>query len=159
MTILAIDIGTSTGWAIQYDDGRIESGYVSFKPNKNESKLLRFAKFNKWLECNFKNVDKIYYEMVRGHAGVHAAHMYGGFLAFLGVWCNENKIPMDYIEVKTLKKFATGNGNAGKPEMIAAAIAAGFNVSNDDEADAIHLLRYAIEREKLFSIKCSIIFE
>jgi Holliday junction resolvasome RuvABC endonuclease subunit len=40
-----------------------------------------------------------------------------------------------------IKKFATGKGNAGKPDMIAAAIALGNAVMNDNESDAIHLLR------------------
>lgn len=35
-----------------------------------------------------------------------------------------------------LKKAATGNGNASKAEMIAAAQALGFDPANDDEGDA-----------------------
>lgn len=35
-----------------------------------------------------------------------------------------------------LKKAATGNGNASKADMIAAAQALGFDPANDDEADA-----------------------
>lgn len=38
-----------------------------------------------------------------------------------------------------LKLAATGNGRASKDDMVAAAIAAGGNPRNDDEADAWHL--------------------
>lgn len=41
---------------------------------------------------------------------------------------------MAYVDVppSTLKKFATGKGNAGKPDMLAAAIRAGYEGPNDD---------------------------
>lgn len=148
MTVLALDLGTTTGWAIQYEDGRIESGYVSFKPKKNDGYGVRYIKFQKWLEIEFGGiVDKVCFEMVRGHTGVNASHIYGGWLAYLSAWCEINRVQLDFVEVKTLKKFATGNGNAGKPEMIAAAQVAGFDVTDDNQADAIHLLRYAISNK------------
>ena len=63
MATLALDLGTSTGWAIQYEDGRIESGYVSFKPKKNEGYGVRYIKFQKWLEIEFGGlVDKVYFD-------------------------------------------------------------------------------------------------
>ena len=43
---------------------------------------------------------------------------------------------VDDIGPGTLKKWATGNGNAGKDAMIAEARRRGATVANDDEADA-----------------------
>ena len=44
--------------------------------------------------------------------------------------------------VGTIKKFATGNGRAGKPLIIAAARSWGFEPADDNEADALALLHY-----------------
>lgn len=46
-------------------------------------------------------------------------------------------IPVRQINPSQLKKFFTGNGRAKKPEMIAQAKRFGFQVENDDEADAV----------------------
>ena len=73
-----------------------------------------------------------------------AAHVYGGLMATLTAWCEHHSIAYEGIPVGTIKKFATGRGNAGKPEMIDAAVTAGFRPKDDNEADAIHLLRYVL---------------
>ena len=44
-----------------------------------------------------------------------------------------------------MKRHATGKGNAGKLEMMAAARARGFRPSDDNEADALAILHWAIE--------------
>lgn len=51
------------------------------------------------------------------------------------------RLGLDVVEVSgsALKLAATGRGNAKKPEMVAAAKAAGADPRNDDEADAWHL--------------------
>ena len=46
----------------------------------------------------------------------------------------------------TIKKHATGKGNAGKDAVIAAMRAAGFKPSDDNEADALALLAWALDQ-------------
>lgn len=41
-----------------------------------------------------------------------------------------------------IKKFATNNGNAKKPQMIAAAQALGCDTEDDNVADAFHIARW-----------------
>jgi Holliday junction resolvasome RuvABC endonuclease subunit len=54
-------------------------------------------------------------------------------------------IPYAYVYPKTLKVFATGNADADKPEMVAAAIALGASPRIDhDQADAWWLRRMGI---------------
>ena len=49
------------------------------------------------------------------------------------------------VPVGTIKRHATGKGNAPKEAMIAAARARGFSPADDNEADAIAILHWAIE--------------
>ena len=48
-TILALDLGTTTGWAIRGFDGLITSGTVSFKPGRYDGGGMRYLRFTNWL--------------------------------------------------------------------------------------------------------------
>ena len=145
-TILALDLGTTTGWAMLCD-GTITSGSQSFKPQRFEGGGMRFLKFKRWLadtKACTDGLDAVYFEEVRRHAGVDAAHAYGGFMAHLTAWCEHHEIPYQGVPVGTIKKHATGKGNAGKSEMLADAQSRGFNPQDDNEADALALLNWAM---------------
>ncbi|MBP8789521.1 MAG: hypothetical protein KBH41_19065 [Azonexus sp.] len=148
-TILALDLGTTTGWAV-LADGTITSGSQSFKPQRFEGGGMRFLKFKRWLFdmscCGTYPLDAVYFEEVRRHAGVDAAHAYGGFMAHLMAWCEHHDIPYQGVPVGTIKKHATGKGNAGKSEMLASAQSRGFNPEDDNEADALALLDWAMSQ-------------
>ena len=88
---------------------------------------------------------RIAFEEVRSHAGTDAAHLYGGFLAHLSAWCEERGVAYEGVPVGTIKRFATGRGNADKAAMIAAVRARGFAPADDNEADAIALLLWATD--------------
>jgi Holliday junction resolvasome RuvABC endonuclease subunit len=90
----------------------------------------------------------VYFEEVRRHLGVDAAHAYGGFLANLTAWCEHHEIPYQGVPVGTIKQFATGKGNAPKEVMIKAMQALGHAPTDDNEADALALLHWAINRHK-----------
>ena len=53
-------------------------------------------------------------------------------------------MPYQGVPVGTIKRFASGKGNAGKDAVIAAMRARGFAPSDDNEADALALLLWAI---------------
>ena len=95
------------------------------------------------------HINAVYFEEVRRHAGVDAAHAYGGFMGHLTAWCEHHNIPYQGVPVGTIKKHATGKGNAGKDEMIAAAKARGHDPVDDNEADALALLHWAIETQEV----------
>ncbi len=148
-TILALDLGTHTGWALRHLDGTITSGTVHFQSHRFEGGGMRYLRFKRWLSelLTSGDISEVYFEEVRRHAGVDAAHAYGGFLAHLTAWCEHRNIPYQGVPVGTIKKHATGKGNAGKAEMIAAARARGFNPQDDNEADALALLAWALAQE------------
>ena len=145
-TILALDLGTQTGWALATCDGCITGGSQSFKPQRFEGGGMRFLRFKRWLtelkHCN-NGIDHVVFEEVRRHAGVDAAHAYGGFMAHLTAWCEHHAIPYQGVPVQTIKKHATGKGNADKAAMLAAAKVRGFTPIDDNHADALALLDWA----------------
>jgi len=140
--ILALDLGTKTGWALQ-DTNQITSGIELFAAGRFEGGGMRYLRFKKWLEeinklCD--GIDQIHFEEVRRHIGVDAAHAYGGFLAHLSSWCEEKQIPYSGVPVGTIKKHITGKGNSNKQAIINAVKALGFSPTDDNEADALALL-------------------
>ena len=147
-TILALDLGTTTGWAIRDFDGLITSGTVSFKPSRYDGGGMRYLRFTNWLtELDRLSgpIEAIYYEEVRRHAGTDAAHVFGGLLAVLTSWGELRGVPYQGVPVGTIKKHASGKGNAPKQAMIDAARQRGFNPADDNEADAIAILLWALE--------------
>ncbi len=149
-TILALDLGTTTGWAVNCkDSGRISSGVAYFKPQRFEGGGMRYLRFTKWLremDLLLDGIDCIYFEEVRRHLGVDAAHTYGGLLSHLTAWCEEEKIPYLGIPVGTIKKHITSKGNAGKSEIMNEIKKLGFNPVDDNEADALALLDLVIKK-------------
>ena len=150
-TILALDLGTTTGWALCSSDGAITSGSASFRPQRFEGGGMRFLRFKRWL-AELKDmaggIDALHFEAVRRHVSTDAAHAYGGFLATLTAWCEHHQIPDQGVPVGTIKKHATGKGNAGKDLVIAAMTALGHAPADDNEADALALLHWAIASQE-----------
>jgi hypothetical protein len=146
--LLALDLGTTTGWALRGLDGLITSGTVSFKPGRYDGGGMRYLRFTNWLtEIDRLSgpIEAIWYEEVRNHKGVDASHVYGGLMASLTSWAELRGIPYAGTSVGTIKKHATGKGNAPKQAMIDAARQRGFSPKDDNEADAIAILLWAIE--------------
>lgn len=146
MNILALDLGTTTGWARCSRDGAVSSGSESFAPRRMEAAGQRWLKFRAFLSEQRQQAGEIhavYYEDVKQHAGTLAAHVYGGFLACLEMWCAANNVPLRPVGVGSVKKHWTGNGAAKKDLMIATAKAKGFHPVDDNHADALAILSLA----------------
>lgn len=146
--ILALDLGTTTGWACRPSDGHMAHGWASFKPGRYEGGGMRYLRFKRWLselQGTVGEIGQIYFEEVRRHNSTDAAHVYGGLMATLTSWCEHHQIPYQGVPVATIKKHATGKGNAGKPEMLQSVRERGHPVTDDNEADAIALLYWALE--------------
>lgn len=148
--IMALDLGTITGWAVREASGNITSGTASFKGGRFEGGGMSFLRFKQWL-TDFKNtlgaIDAVYFEEVRAHRGVDAAHKYGGFLAHLTAWCEHHQIPYQGIPVGTIKKHITGKGNSSKDCVIDAIKKKGFSPSDDNEADSLALLSFILNNK------------
>lgn len=156
--ILALDLGTRTGWATN-KGSHIVLGHIDLKNSRFEGGGMRYLRFHCWLDgfskysegMKFTPLEAIYFEEVRHHAAVDAAHVHGGLLATLTSWCEANKIPYEGVPVGTIKKFATGKGNANKAAMIFTAKEAGACPVDDNEADAYWILRWALDQTDIFA--------
>jgi Holliday junction resolvasome RuvABC endonuclease subunit len=149
LAILALDLGTSTGWALRSEVGPITSGTVSFRPSRYDGGGMRYLRFRGWLDQLTSDAafGAVFFEEVRRHAGTDAAHVYGGLLATLTAWCEQHSIAYQGVPVGTIKRFATGKGNADKAAMVAAMRARGFLPADDNEADALAILLWSIETQ------------
>lgn len=146
MNILAIDIGTTTGWARSSRAGTVASGSENFAPRRMEAAGQRWLKFRAFLNEQRGaggEIHAVYYEDVKQHAGTLAAHVYGGFLACLEMWCASNNVPLRPVGVGVVKKHWTGKGNADKAVMCETARARGFRPKDNNEADALAILSLA----------------
>lgn len=174
MTLLALDLGTTTGFAYRPPSGVIVSGTWQFKSSANENELSRFARFRDQLDRLHERtpVKRIWYELVARHVGTRAAHVYGGFKGQLETWCHDHGVALEGVPVGVIKKFWTGFGNAPKDDdemakrnakvrehnrnskkkrkeyagtsMVGEAEKRGFLPADDNEADALAILHYKI---------------
>lgn len=142
--VVGIDPGTSCGWAVLHaaTGDRVASGTWDLAARRHEGGGMRFVRFEGFLQQLLRTypVKAVLYEEVRRHMGVDAAHVYGGIVATLGRVCEGAVTPYAGVPVGTVKKRATGKGNAAKGQMIEAAQArwgVPVRLTDDDEADAL----------------------
>jgi len=143
--ILAIDPATQLGWAYTDGKGKPKHGSESFHNSKFDGAGMRFLRFRKFLDGYEGKADLVVYEAVEAHSSTYAAHAYGGWLGVLQYFCEEHQIPYTGVGVGTIKKFWTGKGSAKKDAMIHEARVRGFNPQDDNAADALAILHYALE--------------
>ncbi len=142
MKALALDLGTRTGWALA-EGAVVESGVQVFDVKRGESPGMRYVRFNRWLGDIAPAVALVVYEQTHNRGG-GATEVAAGFATRVQEFCARAGIEHTAIHSAVLKKFATGRGNAKKPDMIAAARErCGYLGADDDEADALLLLAYA----------------
>jgi Holliday junction resolvasome RuvABC endonuclease subunit len=152
--ILAIDPGTHCGWAIR-NGNMYYSGTWDLSTGRFSGGGMRYLRFCKFLDeaklsTSGQVFDAVYFEEVRAHKGTDAAHVYGGIVAHLMTWCEQQqpKIPYQGIPVSHVKRAATGKGGGkgtDKPAMVAAAKLAWpeQDIKDDNQADALWILRSA----------------
>lgn len=148
--ILALDLGTKTGYAVRQRDGRVVHGTQSFAPRASWAPGQRWLRFQSWLAeiLDLHQVHRIAYEHVSFHAGVRDAHCYGAFRALVEMAADRRNIELVGTNVQTIKRHWTGKGGADKAGMIAEAKRRGFRPETDNDADALAILDWAIAQER-----------
>ena len=115
-TILALDLGTTTGWALRGSDGHITSGSelpaAALRRRRNalpalqtlahrDQAILRRHRLPALRRGAPPRLDRRGPRLRRVPATLTA-------------WCEHHQIPYQGVPVGTIKKHATGKGNAGK---------------------------------------------
>lgn len=147
--ILALDLATTTGWAVRQRDGRVVNGVASFAPRKGWTPGQRWQRVRSFLAETITRhqVHLLAYEDVRRHMSTDSAHCYGALLALTEMVADSNRVQLLPIGVGVVKKAWTGFGDASKDGMVAEAKRRGFRVADDNEADALAILNVAVLRE------------
>lgn len=154
LPILALDLATATGWAARDAGGRVTSGVQRFDLGRGESPGMRFLRFRRWVRELLELTGAKVVAFEQPIAGARGFRM-GIAIELSGVLSAEAAelgVETTTVAPATLKKHATGKGNAKKAEMILAALTRwpdhfdGRPAPEQDEADALCVLAWAIEQ-------------
>ena len=148
MTVLALDLGMNTGWALARPGRDVLFGTQVFEASAAHPGAVFQAQRN-WLH-NTKAaqdrygcpIERIVFERVAGMkwGSLAALESQYGMRAILLAWACHHAIPVEGLIPQTIKARFTGDRKAKKPDMIARARALGHDARTEHEADAIGLL-------------------
>lgn len=155
--VLAIDLGTSTGWCYNRGNTTFQGSWTLATAREigewgrnrlRRRKDPRIERLCKHLD-SLGSFDMVVFEDVEFGSTVFQAHLWAGLRS--SVWLCAKAAITECVPVGTLKKFATGNGHATKGSMFRALERqhpnlAGGLANNDDAVDAAWLWVWAKER-------------
>ncbi len=147
MKILALDLGSTIGWATVEDGKVLTWGEQTFPGDRAH----RLHAFREWLlEALAWCPDTVIYERPFSR-GLHATRSLWGMAGIVEEAVVDRAACLDIVP-STLKKWATGSGRANKEQMIIAAVrlvhppqSGPWAEMREHEADAIILGLYAAE--------------
>lgn len=87
--MLALDLGTLTGWALARGGAVLGSGTQAFRLGFYDAHGTPYWRFRRWfteLDEAHDRIDTVVYEAVFAHKGSLAAHKYGAFEGLLLCW-------------------------------------------------------------------------
>ena len=147
MRILALDLGTTTGWATDAA-GELVAGSEKFARRRDESFGMRYLRFRQWLLelLDLNRPDLVVYEQILPHhRGALAAEVAHKFEVLVQTVLEERGLEYATFSPGKIKRQATGKGNAKKERVIIAARErwAGHEIRDDNQADAMWLLDLA----------------
>lgn len=156
MICLALDPATLTGWAVgmRRNDNAgsqcFESGVKDLAPAG--AKVHPGARFRRLrnlmvdVKKKYPSLHLIAFELPIGNSTSQIQKAYShGYVAIIQMFCADHGLATRGVHVGTLKKFMTGRGAAEKSEMIAAVKERGFDPRDDNEADAIAIMLWALQ--------------
>lgn len=161
--LIGLDPAESFGWAY-WDIRGADSTPMLVAANSGTWKLTppkvaktakggyRYSQVYDRLERLIVRDTVVFYEKAMRHAGTAAAHAAGGYYAVIQQCCYNNVAQARTAPVKTVKKFATDNGNASKDDMVAAVNSIlsvdekPLSGTEHDRADAIAVMCWGLSQ-------------
>ena len=138
MKIIAFDLGKNMSFAHNLNKTPFAT-HKTFDGTRAE----RLASTMVWLlAIDWHHFDACIYETPFAR-GRDATRCGWGVAGLIEACASNSCVPVMDAAVSTIKKFATGHGKACKEDMVAAAQRFGYKGSNEHEADAVCLLKYA----------------
>lgn len=152
--VLALDQGTTTGWAVgDTDTGAIvASGIAQFRKTRNETAFMRYLRFRKWLRARIVEhaPTLVVYEspQVR-HRSMKSAEMSYKLEMLIELACYDRHLNYFSVHPLALKRHAVGDGHAPKERMLEEAERRWPKIKfrSHDQADALWILYYAATAE------------
>jgi len=165
--LLGLDLGTQAGYAFtfKHPNGDILApnaawmGLLDMSMGDSDAGPIRQVKLWHFLEnakpamVAFEGRDfagSSQFEI----SGMKAAELSASFRTSVALWCHFNNTPCCAVPIGTVKKRATGSGNAGKPAIVQACnleFGTNFSIDDcekthaDDVADAAFVLAVLID--------------
>lgn len=136
---IGIDPGTKCGWAVLTDQGaRLASGTWDLSRSRHDGAGMTFVRFERLfreLLSSYPDAVVGFEQQVNRFPG--SAHIGAGIMAHIERVCEEVRTPYSGVSYSTVKKAATGKGNAKKEAIVACARERFGRVGDDNEADAL----------------------
>lgn len=146
--VLSLDIATHTGYFCLNERGTWDFTESMRRNNNKQHKAFR----DTLIDCIQRNgIRQIVAEDVSVNSHFTDTRKLSEFRGILFEVCDTLDLPEPhFINPKVLKKFATGNGNATKDDMIKfCKLRWQIEPGDDNEADAIHIFFNYIKRFNL----------
>lgn len=140
MKIVAFDLGSNMALAHNLDVDFPRTIHQEFKGHRvtRAAATVQWLKDRDWL---FKHADLVIYERPFAR-GQDATRSLWGIAGLIEAVAGTHTVVKDVTPTE-IKKWVTGAGGGGKPDMLYWATLYGYDGSNEHEADAYGLLKYA----------------
>ena len=157
MNILALDLGSTTGYCLGGKEGIINRGPIDFR-NKGKFNEKSFVMFNDWLWSVCNSIEHPVSLISVEKPLVISSRPWGARVAYgqLGiVQLVSGSLGIPWVDTPpaTIKKYWTGKGNCCKDLMVETTRKLHPDVTSHDESDAIALWYYTKEVMDVFKAK------
>ena len=157
---LALDLATTTGWALASTDGRIikvHRGIWNFpKGTQPGARYHGLQRKLRQLQVHYGHVSAMYVERPGYTRSLDAAKVQNGLWAVAALFAFDlgwkfqgGSIPFHEVSPKEWKAWAGLHVNGKKPATVAKIHEWGYPVRDDNEADAIAILAYGCQNHGL----------